>query len=222
MNVTPAPPDRIGRAPNQVRDVAAGLVLHPEEQRAELQQMAATCSLLGPVGRDELLDGLKHARADWTAQADSAEKSRALKRMDGDVTKLESLKGASLTDLTGELLTANMERQDKLGLYCKLGIGLALGGFFLTMFTGHWACLVAGGAGVATAATAAVKRYQTPERDTLSRLATYGAIAQQRTQAVKEVRQLVDGLGARQTHGIRQTDAGVQVGGVLLKRRPQP
>jgi hypothetical protein len=219
MNVTPAPPDRIGRAPNQVRDVAAGLVLHPEEQRAELQQMAATCSLLGPVGRDELLDGLKHARADWAAQAESTEKSRALKRMDGDVKKLESLQGNSLTDLSSALLTANHARQDKLGLYCKLGIGVALGGFFLTMVTGHWACLAVGGAGVATAATAAVKRYQTPERDTLSRLATYGAIAQQRTQAANEVKQLVDGLGSKRTHGVRQTDTGVQVGGVILKRR---
>lgn len=219
MNLTPATPDRLGRAPDRVRDTAAGLVLHPEEQRAELQEMAAGVAALGPVGRDELLEGLSQARQDWAAEADSSQKLRALHRMDQDTKRLEALPGASLTDLSSALLNANKARQDKLGLYCKLGVGAALGGFFLTMATNHWLPLTLGLASLGGAVTAAVKRYQTPERDTLSRLATYGAIAQQRTRAAAEVRQLVEGLGAKNTHGIRQTDTGVQVGGVLLKRR---
>lgn len=221
MNVTRANPDGLGRAPSHVRDTAAGLVLHPEEQRVELQHMAAGVVALGPVGRDELLDGLKHARADWAAQADSSEKFRALKRMDADTQRLESLPGNSLTDLSSALLTANHQRQDTLGLYCKIGVGVGLASFLVTMGTGHWLPLAVGVGSIAGAATAAVKRYQTPERDTLSRLATYGAIAQQRTQAAAEVKQLVQGLGTKNTHGILQTDSGVQVGGVLLKKRRQ-
>lgn len=219
MNVAPASPDRLGRTPNRVRDTAAGLVLHPEEQRAELQEMAAGVAALGPVGRDELLEGLAQARQDWAGQADSTEKSRALSRMEQDTRRLEGLPGATLTDLSSALQSANQARQDKLGLYCKLGVGVALGGFMLTMATNHWLPLALGLASLGGGITAAVKRYQTPERDTLSRLATYGAIAQQRTRAAAEVTRLVEGLGAKNTHGIRQTETGVQVGGVLLKRR---
>lgn len=219
MNVTPSSPERIGRNPDRVRDTAASFVLHPEEQRLELQDMAAGVAALGPVGRDELLDGLKQARADWAAEADSSQKSLALSRMDVDVKRLEGLPGQSLTELSSHLMDANKARQDKLGLFTKVGFGLALAGSLGAMATGHWAGIAVFAAGVGTAATAAIKRYQTPERDLLSRLATYGAIGQQRAAAATEVKQLVEGLGAKNTHGIRQTDQGVQVGGVLLKRR---
>ncbi|MEW6278493.1 MAG: hypothetical protein AB1758_07730 [Candidatus Eremiobacterota bacterium] len=215
--------DPIGRAPNSGRDIAAGLVLHPEEQRAELEVLAQGVRELGEVSRKDLLDGLAHSRADWASQADSPEKSRALKRMDSDAERLSTLQGDGLPQLTDALLVANRERQDRLGLWCKVGIGVALGGFFLTMV---WpsaplqvASLGLGLAGVGTAATAAVKRYQTPERDTLGRLAAYGAIAQRNAQAASDVKQLVDALGHKQGTGIRQTEQGIQVGGVVLKKR---
>lgn len=219
MNVTPSSPDRLGRNRDRVRDTAASFVLHPEEQRVELQHMAAAVAALGPVGRDEMLDGLQHARAGWAAEADSSQKSRALQRMDLDLERLQSLPGQSLTELSSALLTSNRQRQDRLSQFTRLGFGLAVAGSLGAMATGHWAGIAVFAAGVGTAATAALKRYQTPERDTLSRLATYGAIAQQRSAAEAEVRQLVSGLGARNTHGVLQTDQGVQVGGVLLKRR---
>lgn len=219
MNVIASNPDRLGRPSDRVRDTAAGLVLHPEEQRDELRMMAAGVEALGPVSRADLLDGLRQARSDWGEQAESVEKSRALSRMQADTQKLESLPGESLSDLTGALLSANQARQDRLGLFCKAGVGVALGSFLLTMATGHWVPLALGVAAVGTAATAAVKRYQTPERDTLSRLATYGAIAQQKAAATAEVTRLVSALGDKGTHGIRQTQNGVQVGGVVLRRR---
>ncbi len=219
MNVTASNPDRLGRPADRVRDTAAGLVLHPEEQRDELRMMAAGVEALGPVSRADLLDGLRQASSDWGEHAESVEKSRALSRMQADTQKLESLPGESLSDLTGALLSANQARQDRLGLFCKAGVGVALGSFVLTMATGHWVPLALGVAAVGTAATAAVQRYQTPERETLSRLATYGAIAQQKAAATAEVTQLVAALGEKSTHGIRQTQNGVQVGGVVLRRR---
>lgn len=154
----------------------------------------------------EILDAVELTAHDWEERPDSPERGQALKNIQGDLERMRGLGGDTMQDLASGLVASHKLRNQRLKNFSRLGLGLALGGFFSAM-AGFAPGLAVGAAGVVLSAGSALARQDSPSLDTLGRLPSYAGVAGQ----VQEANALVDAL-SRTDERVQVEDQGVWVG----------
>lgn len=220
------PPSGQGGSRPPRESLEAAMMLSEEERRAATRAVVEALRDAGPLSREEILSGLELAHGVWEAEPPGASRSRALKGLLADRQRME---GPDLPAITNHLVCSLEARHGRHKLFSKLGLGLALGGFFAAM-SGHPVAAPLGlGLGVVGAGCAAwfgLARHRAPEQDNLIRLATYARVAvEQQAQRkrfeemAEETRQMVAALGDKARPQIRPTEDGIMVGSVFLPRK---
>lgn len=176
------------------------------DEPARLDHPRVDLAGLKSVPAERVVDAVELSRRSWEEREDGTERDRALRNIAADFEQVKAYRSGTLQDVAAGLVSAHTQRNERLKMLSRAGLGLALGGFFSVM-AGFAPGLAIGAAGVVVAAGAALVRQDSPALNALGRLPSYAGVAGQ----VDETRSLMDAL-SRHDERVSIEEQGVWLG----------